>query len=291
MLRRGAFAATSIARVSLLGLQLDGRTPITRNDQVVNSVVDEMLPPSKSTQMVQTYGNFAKYANPAFTKVDTTEEVVLNQYPEGPMEGRLENTGHDPANFKASYLDEAFFRKHVLKPASKTPEGNEIVDWAINAFFVSLLVAGARHLLLPIWWIGQPMMTMIYMSNMECEIPPMADKENKTVVWRGKPIYIYKRSDEQMAALAEVPMSALKDPQTDEERFPENRQHAVVVAICTHLGCVPAANEGAFNGFFCPCHGSHYDASARIRVGPAPLNLEVPPHTWLAEDRLFLGNL
>eukprot|EP00672_Neobodo_designis_P018907 CAMPEP_0174849740 /NCGR_PEP_ID=MMETSP1114-20130205/17098_1 /TAXON_ID=312471 /ORGANISM="Neobodo designis, Strain CCAP 1951/1" /LENGTH=291 /DNA_ID=CAMNT_0016084133 /DNA_START=31 /DNA_END=906 /DNA_ORIENTATION=+ len=291
MLRRGAFAATSLARMSLLGLQPECvSTPVTTNDQVVSSMAEEALPPQKQTQMVQKYGNYAKYANPAFTKVDTTEEIVLNQYPEGPLEGRLENTGHDPANYKASYLDEAFFRKHVLKPASKTPEGNEIVDWCVNALIMGLFVAGARHLLLPIWWVGQPKLTMVYMSNMEVEIPEMVDKENKTIVWRGKPIYVYKRSEAQMKALEETPLSALKDPETDEQRFPEQRRFAVVIAICTHLGCVPAANEGAFNGFFCPCHGSHYDASARIRVGPAPLNLEVPPNKWIDENTLYLGN-
>ena len=141
----------------------------------------------------------------------------------------------------------------------------------------------------PLWWVGQPRLTLVNESNVEVEIGEMEDKECKTIVWRGKPVYVYARSEGQMKTLSETPMSALKHPETDESRFPNNRRYAVVIAICTHLGCIPSANEGAFGGFFCPCHGSHYDASARIRVGPAPLNLEIPPHRWIDEGTVYLG--
>jgi ubiquinol-cytochrome c reductase iron-sulfur subunit len=290
MLRRAAFSATTVARVSLIGMQAELRTPVVNNDGVVSSPVDEFIPPTKSTQMVQTHGRYAKYANPAFTKVDTSEEVVLNTYPEGPLEGRLENTGHNPADYKASWVDEDFFRKHVLKQKPTTLDGPELVDFAINASLVGLSACMIRYAVMPIWWIGQPKMTLVNESNVEVEIGEMEDKQCKTVVWRGKPVYVYARSPEQLKSMEETPMNQLKHPETDQERFPDNRRYAVVIAICTHLGCIPAANEGAFFGFFCPCHGSHYDPSARIRAGPAPLNLEVPPNKWLDEGTIYLGS-
>ncbi|EPY35030.1 ubiquinol-cytochrome c reductase iron-sulfur subunit [Strigomonas culicis] len=149
----------------------------------------------------------------------------------------------------------------------------------------------ARYAVLPLWYVGQPAMSMVGQMNIEAEIGSLEDRECKTVVWRGKPVFVYKRSERQMKEILETPMSQLKHPETDEARFPEKRDMAVVIAICTHLGCVPIPNEGLFNGFFCPCHGSHYDASGRIRQGPAPLNLEVPPYKWLDENNIYMGKL
>ncbi|KOB68419.1 Cytochrome b-c1 complex subunit Rieske, mitochondrial [Operophtera brumata] len=81
---------------------------------------------------------------------------------------------------------------------------------------------------------------------------------------------------------------SLRDPETDYERA-TNPEWLVVIGVCTHLGCVPVANAGDFGGYYCPCHGSHYDASGRIRKGPAPLNLEVPPHSFVDENMLIVG--
>merc|ERR1719329_1623614 len=108
-----------------------------------------------------------------------------------------------------------------------------------------------------------------------------------TVKWRGKPVFIRHRTDEEIAVEAAVSMGSLKDPQTDAERAPD-AEWLVVLGICTHLGCVPISNAGDYGGWFCPCHGSHYDGSGRIRKGPAPLNLEVPPYK-LADGKLIIG--
>lgn len=85
-----------------------------------------------------------------------------------------------------------------------------------------------------------------------------------------------------------MPMSELRDPQTDDARATKP-EFLIVIGVCTHLGCVPIANAGEFGGYYCPCHGSHYDASGRIRKGPAPLNLEVPQYSFLSENLVKVG--
>ena len=87
-----------------------------------------------------------------------------------------------------------------------------------------------------------------------------------------------------------VPLGDLKDPATDQSRVKDGHdQWLVVIGICTHLGCIPIAHEGNYDGFFCPCHGSQYDSSGRIRQGPAPLNLPVPPYAFLSDTKIQIG--
>lgn len=95
------------------------------------------------------------------------------------------------------------------------------------------------------------------------------------------------RTDKEIATEAAVPLDQLRDPEHDNQRT-KDPKWLVVIGVCTHLGCVPVANAGDFGGYYCPCHGSHYDASGRIRRGPAPLNLEVPPHSF-ESDLLIVG--
>lgn len=103
----------------------------------------------------------------------------------------------------------------------------------------------------------------------------------------GKPVFIRRRTQKEIDQERAVDISQLRDPEHDEKRAP-NPEWLVVVGICTHLGCVPIAGKGDFGGYYCPCHGSHYDASGRIRKGPAPANLEVPDHVFDG-DTLVIG--
>lgn len=283
-----------MAQVSLVFKQLEGNAPLTPKDKPVNSWADEFLKVPQSSQMSEKYGRYAKYSDPALCEVDTSEEVVLNTYPQGSHEGRIEATaGVALRDYDANMWDEEFFRKHILKP--KLPDDLEdrarVTDYALNSCLLGFVILMARYAVLPLWYVGQPAMSMVGQMNIEAEIGELGDRECKTVVWRGKPVFVYKRSDRQMKEVLATPMSALKHPETDEVRFPTMRDKAVVIAICTHLGCVPIPNEGLFNGFFCPCHGSHYDPSGRIRQGPAPLNLEVPPYRWIDDNTIYMGKL
>jgi ubiquinol-cytochrome c reductase iron-sulfur subunit len=110
-----------------------------------------------------------------------------------------------------------------------------------------------------------------------------------TVKWRGKPVFIRRRTEGEIERENGVDAASLRDPQTDAERVRAGPEWLVVVGVCTHLGCVPISNAGDYNGWFCPCHGSHYDASGRIRRGPAPYNLEVPEYKFLSDTKMMVG--
>ena len=127
-------------------------------------------------------------------------------------------------------------------------------------------------------------------APIEVDLAPIADGQDIKVFWRGKPIYISHRTKKQIDEARAVPVSSLPDPQTDESRVKEgHEQWLVVIGICTHLGCIPIAHEGNYDGFFCPCHGSQYDSSGRIRQGPAPLNLAVPPYQFVSDSKIQIG--
>lgn len=128
---------------------------------------------------------------------------------------------------------------------------------------------------------------VLALASAEFDTEPIAEGTTVTVKWRGKPVFIRHRTADEIAAEAAVPIGSLKDPETDADRAPD-AQWLIVLGICTHLGCVPISNAGDYGGWFCPCHGSHYDGSGRIRKGPAPLNLEIPPYT-LEGGKLTIG--
>ena len=127
-------------------------------------------------------------------------------------------------------------------------------------------------------------------APIEVDLAPIAVGQDIKVFWRGKPIYISHRTKKQIEAAQNVQVSSLPDPQPDSARVKAGHdQWLVVIGICTHLGCIPIAHEGAYDGFFCPCHGSVYDTSGRIRQGPAPSNLAVPPYTFVSDTKIQIG--
>ena len=140
-----------------------------------------------------------------------------------------------------------------------------------------------------------PDASVLALASIEVDLSSIPVGQSITVKWRGKPVFIRHRTEAEIKAAEAVPLDELRDPQTDDSRVRENpegelqRQWLVMIGICTHLGCVPLGERGDFNGWFCPCHGSHYDTSGRIRKGPAPLNLEVPEYTFLTDDRIRIG--
>ncbi len=130
-------------------------------------------------------------------------------------------------------------------------------------------------------------------AEVDIDLSPIQDGQAVTVMWRGKPIFIRKRTADEISTENAVDVSVLPDPQADKDRVVKP-EWLVVVGVCTHLGCVPTGqkptdNRGSFGGWFCPCHGSAYDRSGRIRQGPAPKNLEVPPYVFLNESTIRIG--
>ncbi|KAI9277827.1 cytochrome b-c1 complex subunit Rieske [Sporodiniella umbellata] len=116
---------------------------------------------------------------------------------------------------------------------------------------------------------------VLALAKAEVDLESIPEGKNVTIKWRGKPVFIRHRTDSEISEANEVSITELRDPQQDAERV-KDPKWLVMLGVCTHLGCVPIGEAGDFGGWYCPCHGSHYDISGRIRRGPAPLNLEIP---------------
>lgn len=135
-----------------------------------------------------------------------------------------------------------------------------------------------------------PSADVLALSSIEVDLTNVKAGQTITVKWRGKPVFITHRTEQEIKEAQEVKLSELRDPQTDAERVKKGyEQWLITIGICTHLGCVPLPNQGEFDGWFCPCHGSHYDSSGRIRKGPAPLNLAVPTYEFLTDSKVRIG--
>jgi ubiquinol-cytochrome c reductase iron-sulfur subunit len=127
-------------------------------------------------------------------------------------------------------------------------------------------------------------------APIEVDLGPIAEGQVIKVFWRGKPIFISHRTMKEIDEARSVNVASLPDPQPDADRVkPGHDQWLVLIGICTHLGCIPIAHEGIYDGWFCPCHGSQYDTSGRIRQGPAPLNLLIPPYQFVSDTRIRIG--
>lgn len=129
---------------------------------------------------------------------------------------------------------------------------------------------------------------VLALAKIEVKLGDIPEGKSVTFKWRGKPLFIRHRTPEEIQSEQSVPISSLRHQEHDNERV-KKPEWLIVLGVCTHLGCVPIANAGDFGGYYCPCHGSHYDASGRIRKGPAPLNLEVPEYEFPSEDLLLVG--
>lgn len=138
-----------------------------------------------------------------------------------------------------------------------------------------------------------PAKDVLALASTEVDISPVEEGQSITVVWRGKPVFVRKRTGDEIAKAKADDGADLPDPQADADRV-QKAEWLIMVGICTHLGCIPLGQKqgepkGDFGGWFCPCHGSHYDTSGRIRKGPAPVNLEIPPYTFLEDTSIRIG--
>jgi ubiquinol-cytochrome c reductase iron-sulfur subunit len=128
------------------------------------------------------------------------------------------------------------------------------------------------------------------LASIEYDVSKVAVGQEVTIKWRGKPVFIRHRTPEEIAKAVKDDHADLRDPETDAERVkPGHSEMLILVGVCTHLGCVPLFGQGDYGGWFCPCHGSVYDTSGRIRKGPAPKNLEVPDYAFLSPTRVKIG--
>lgn len=135
-----------------------------------------------------------------------------------------------------------------------------------------------------------PSADVLALASTEVDLSNVAKGQTIRVMWRGKPVFIRRRTKEEIEVAQDEALADLPDPQADSERVKEGKaEWLVLVGICTHLGCIPLAEKGDFGGWFCPCHGSHYDLSGRIRKGPAPENMAVPPYEFISDNLIRIG--
>ena len=135
-----------------------------------------------------------------------------------------------------------------------------------------------------------PAADTLALASIEFDMSKVQEGQQVVSTWQGKPVFVRYRTPAEIQAAASTPLGDLKDPQPDSERVKEGHSNfLVVLGSCTHLGCIPTFGAGDFGGWFCPCHGSHYDTSGRIRKGPAPKNLVVPEYAYVSDTRVKIG--
>ena len=157
----------------------------------------------------------------------------------------------------------------------------------------ALGAVGAASFVWPLIDQMNPAADTLALASTEVDLEALEEGQSITVKWRGKPVFIRHRTKEEISSAKDQLLDGLRDPQTDDERV-QNDKYIVLVGVCTHLGCVPLGQKsgdvkGEYGGWFCPCHGSHYDHSGSIRKGPAPTNLEVPKYSFLSDTLIKIG--
>ena len=183
-------------------------------------------------------------------------------------------------------------------PMSQTLVAPEPVAEQTRRDFLTLATvavggAGAVAAVWPLVHSMNPAADTLALASVEVDLAPVAVGQSITVAWRGKPVFIRHRTPAEIAAAEATDVASLRDPEPDSKRVLKP-EWLILVGICTHLGCVPngqknGENRGEFGGWFCPCHGSHYDTAGRIRKGPAPQNLPVPPYHYLSDTKIRIG--
>jgi len=158
---------------------------------------------------------------------------------------------------------------------------------------ITLGAVGSAAFIWPFLKSMNPAEDTLALGTTEVDISEIEEGQSITVKWRGKPVFIRKRNKTEIEEAKAVNILDLKDPEQDVDRV-KKEEWLVLVGVCTHLGCVPLGQKltdtkGEYNGWYCPCHGSHYDTSGRIRKGPAPDNLPVPPYSFLNDTTIKIG--
>ncbi|QDZ25349.1 subunit Rieske-2 of cytochrome b-c1 complex [Chloropicon primus] len=220
------------------------------------------------------------------------------------MKSSLPMTGTPSTDDMVSYANESgvsptnFALKHPTERISYDNSGGHerlAGDPSKRAFTYLVLTggrfiyaAGLRLLVLKFILSMQASKDVLALASLEVDLGGIEEGSTVTMKWRGKPVFIKHRTADEIAEADNVNIGELRDAEADDDRCLE-KKWLVLIGVCTHLGCVPLSDAGDFGGWFCPCHGSHYDVSGRIRKGPAPLNMEVPEYKFLEEDKLLIG--
>ncbi|KAF4126506.1 ubiquinol-cytochrome c reductase iron-sulfur subunit [Geosmithia morbida] len=172
--------------------------------------------------------------------------------------------------------------------SSNSGDTNKLFQYFMVGGMGAITAAGAKSTVQEFLVNMSASADVLAMAKVEVDLNSIPEGKNVIIKWRGKPVFIRHRTQDEIDEANKVSISSLRDPQADDDRA-QKPEWLVMLGVCTHLGCVPIGEAGDFGGWFCPCHGSHYDISGRIRKGPAPLNLEIPAYDFPEEGKLVIG--
>ncbi|KAG5888744.1 hypothetical protein JTB14_032018 [Gonioctena quinquepunctata] len=202
-------------------------------------------------------------------------------------------------NIRTSHTDiktpdfSKYRRDSVASPTdntSKSEDSRKTFSYFMSTAYSVLLLYTMKETIYGLVSFMAPSADVLAMAKIEIKLDDIPEGKHATFKWRGKPLFIKHRTPEEIRVVRAVPLASLRDPQDDADRT-KVPNFLVVIGVCTHLGCVPIADSGDFGpgGYYCPCHGSHFDASGRVRKGPAPLNLAVPEYSFSGDNTLIVG--
>ncbi|KAK7713180.1 Cytochrome b-c1 complex subunit Rieske, mitochondrial [Botryosphaeria dothidea] len=175
------------------------------------------------------------------------------------------------------------------KYRSSTGEtGNKVFQYFMVGSMGALSAMGAKNTVQDFLVNMSASADVLAQAKVEIDLESIPEGKNVIIKWRGKPVFIRHRTSDEIQEAESTKWESLRDPQADGDRV-QKPEWLIMLGVCTHLGCVPIGEAGDFGGWFCPCHGSHYDISGRIRKGPAPLNLEVPEYSFPEDGKVIIG--
>ena len=214
-----------------------------------------------------------------------------------PLQSVLKHIDHSPTNWlvtgkRSAVYDEGKMAASKTKKAAPVAEQKSRRDFIVVATY-AMGAVGAGAFAWPLIDQMNPAADTLALASIEVDVSKIAEGQSITLKWRGKPVFIRHRTKTEIDEALRDDALDMRDPQVDSDRV-QKPEYLVVLGVCTHLGCVPLGQKvgevrGEYDGWFCPCHGSHYDSSGRIRKGPAPTNLEIPPYSFLSDDVIKIG--
>ncbi len=183
-----------------------------------------------------------------------------------------------------------------MSETATTADAPEEGESRRDFLLIATSAVGAVGTALAIWPLIDslnPAADVLALGSTEVDLAPVKVGQSITIKWRGSPVFIRRRTADEIEAARKDDGADLPDPEADADRV-QKAEWLIMVGVCTHLGCIPLGqkrgdSKGEFGGWFCPCHGSHYDTSGRIRKGPAPTNLLIPPYVFLTDTTIKIG--
>ncbi|MCJ1357041.1 MAG: hsp70 nucleotide exchange factor fes1 [Icmadophila ericetorum] len=177
------------------------------------------------------------------------------------------------------------FKKYMSK---KGESSNKVFQYFMVGTMGALAAAGAKATVQDFLVNMSASADVLAQAKVEIDLSEIPEGKNVIIKWRGKPVFIRHRTADEIKEAEDTQWEKLRDPQPDSDRV-KKPEWLIMLGVCTHLGCVPIGEAGDFGGWFCPCHGSHYDISGRARKGPAPMNLEIPEYDFPEDGMVVIG--